>query len=68
MFNEIANQSGFSKPLIDEPNIKLSINEKGTKMMKYAQLFKTEYIFDPSYKMDKIVAALHNSSIRSKWD
>lgn len=37
-------------------------------MMKYAPLFKTEYIFEPGIKMDQIVAALHNSTLRAKWD
>ena len=37
-------------------------------MNKYAPLFMTEYTFAVGIKMDQIVAALHNSSIRSKWD
>ena len=37
-------------------------------MYKYCPLFKTEYIFDPSIKIDKVIQAMHNSDVRVKWD
>ena len=37
-------------------------------MYKYCPLFKTEYIFDPSIKIDKVIQAMHNSGVRVKWD
>ena len=37
-------------------------------MYKYCPLFKTEYIFDPSIKINKVIQAMHNSSTRVLWD
>ena len=37
-------------------------------MYKYCPLFKTEYIFDPSIKIEKVIQAMHNSNTRVQWD
>jgi hypothetical protein len=52
------------KKLFEDESVKLSINESGTMMNKYAPLFKTEYTFPVGIKMELVVAALHNASLR----
>ena len=52
------------KTLFQDECVKLSINESGTMMNKYAPLFKTEYTFPVGMRMDQIVAAMHNPSVR----
>ena len=52
------------KTLFEDERVKLSINESGTTLFKYAPLFKTEYTFPVGIKMDSIVAALQHASLR----
>ena len=40
------------KVLFQDDNVRLSINEKGTTINKYAPIFKTEYFFKPGMRMD----------------
>jgi hypothetical protein len=46
------------KTLLNEPNVKVEFNEKGSTLWKYCPVIKTEFLFDPKWKVEHILFAL----------
>ena len=54
LFDEI-NEIQTFKNALDDENIKLWINEKGTPMYNKIPIMKSEYIFDSRFSMESVV-------------
>ena len=58
-FDDINNLETYKNHLND-PNVKLWLNEKGTPFYNKMPLIKTVYIFDPKLSLNQVVRAIHS--------